>query len=271
MSNDEHASGAAATVTAAPESQQPPPQIFQTPEWETPINPPKRNLFARKPLATQTFIPPAFSSRSNSDDAIGKETLTKFPTHVSSFATGSVMGTPRPSLRARFDALFPPHKTYPFGLARRRFLLFVVLPALFLLLFVFPLALGLGLRNRHAGAQNLPLPTDTGGVFSGDLTFYNPALGACGWESTDNDPICAVSHLVWDQLQVGSNPNTNVLCGKKIRVQRNVEGVGSRTIDVTVVDRCVGCQATDIDLSPAMFNQLANPDQGRVVGKWAWL
>jgi hypothetical protein len=40
-------------------------------------------------------------------------------------------------------------------------------------------------------------------------------------------------------------------------------------VDVEVVDRCVGCQATDLDLSLKMFTSLADESLGRVVGSWA--
>ena len=33
----------------------------------------------------------------------------------------------------------------------------------------------------------------------------------------------------------------------------------------------VGCKATDLDVSPGAFKQLANPDLGRVEMTWAWL
>jgi hypothetical protein len=45
----------------------------------------------------------------------------------------------------------------------------------------------------------------------------------------------------------------------------------TRSVDVKVVDRCTGCKATDIDLSPGMFLKLAAEEEGRVVGTWAWL
>ena len=32
-----------------------------------------------------------------------------------------------------------------------------------------------------------------------------------------------------------------------------------------------GCQPTDIDVSPAMFVKMADPDLGRVKVTWAWL
>jgi hypothetical protein len=82
----------------------------------------------------------------------------------------------------------------------------------------------------------------------------------------------AVSHLVFDAVQKGSNPNQNPLCGKKIRASRYNEKAGSqRSVDLTVTDRCVGCKATDIDVTTSVFDQLADRDAGRVVTTWAWL
>jgi expansin (peptidoglycan-binding protein) len=117
---------------------------------------------------------------------------------------------------------------------------------------------------RHT--QNLPLPTSNGGPYTGDLTYYEPGLGACGITSASSDSICAVSHLVFDAAQKGSNPNSNPLCGLKLRLRRD-----GKSVDVTVVDRCVGCKATDIDTTTSVFSQLAGIVQGRVPVDWAWL
>lgn len=118
--------------------------------------------------------------------------------------------------------------------------------------------------------------------------------------------ICAVSHVIFDAASTGSNPNANPLCGRRIRVRR-----GKRSVDVRVVDRCtsffisffhppnykllsscdpgigvavghgvcandmygigVGCKETDLDVSRAVFGDLAELDLGRVVVEWAWL
>jgi expansin (peptidoglycan-binding protein) len=84
--------------------------------------------------------------------------------------------------------------------------------------------------------------------------------------------ICAVSHLVYDAASTSGNPNENPLCGKKLRIERVDERDGRKhSIDVTVVDRCVGCKANDIDLSPSAFDKLADEALGRVKGSWAWL
>lgn len=57
-----------------------------------------------------------------------------------------------------------------------------------------------------------------------------------------------------------------------LRITRYNEAKGSNSsVDVKVVDRCTGCEPTDIDLSLDMFTSLADEGQGRVVGSWAWL
>lgn len=119
--------------------------------------------------------------------------------------------------------------------------------------------------------QNLPLPTNRE-THTGDLTYYSPGMGACGIVNSESDKIVAISHLVFDAAQVGSNPNSNPLCRKKIRVSRFNEQAGAqRSVDLTVTDRCVGCKATDIDTTTPVFDSLADHDKGRVVTNWAWL
>lgn len=168
----------------------------------------------------------------------------------------------------RFDRVLPPHKRY-LGRSRRTFL--IVLIVAFLCLLALIIGLAVGLTKKSSGPKNLPLP-DGAETYTGDLTYYNPALGSCGITSTDNDPIVAVSHYTYDAMQKGSDPNQNPLCGRKIRAQRVNEKTGKQvSIDLTVVDRCTGCQPTDIDVSPAMFSKMADPDLGRVLVTWAWL
>ncbi|KAK5952632.1 hypothetical protein OHC33_006224 [Knufia fluminis] len=114
--------------------------------------------------------------------------------------------------------------------------------------------------------SNLLLPRDHGGPYSGVLTYYDPALGACGMTNNAGDAIAAVSHVIFDAVKVGTNPNANPLCGKKIRATK-----GGKSIDLTVVDRCTGCQPKDIDVTRSVFKDLANIDEGRVPVEWSWL
>jgi hypothetical protein len=116
----------------------------------------------------------------------------------------------------------------------------------------------------------LPLPSNTA-TFTGDLTYYTPALGACGVDSKETELVCAVSRIIYDAASVSSNPNENPLCGKMLRIQRTDASGTTRSIDVKVVDRCEACKAQDVDLSPTGFNLLADEALGRVTGSWAWL
>ncbi|KAF2475889.1 uncharacterized protein BDR25DRAFT_278636 [Lindgomyces ingoldianus] len=165
----------------------------------------------------------------------------------------------------RFDRILPPHKKY-FRRSRRTFLITIIVIFLLLLGLVIGLAVKLKKKSR---TRNLPLPNGAQ-TYTGDLTYYDPGLGACGIPSTANDPILAISHYTFDAVQKGTDPNQNPLCGRKIRAQRVNDGK-TVSIDLTVVDRCTGCEPTDIDVSPAMFKKLADPDLGRVPVTWAWL
>lgn len=90
----------------------------------------------------------------------------------------------------------------------------------------------------HLRTRFIPLPNGAE-TYTGDLTYYNPGLGACGIESGDNDAVVAVSHYTFDAAQKGSDPNQNPLCNRKIRATRVDERTGkSVSIDVTVIDRC---------------------------------
>lgn len=42
-------------------------------------------------------------------------------------------------------------------------------------------------------------------------------------------------------------------------------------MDLTVVDRCTGCGAEDLDTSLGAFELLAQESEGRVDVRWAWL
>ncbi|EAW17746.1 RlpA-like double-psi beta-barrel domain-containing protein [Aspergillus fischeri NRRL 181] len=150
-----------------------------------------------------------------------------------------------------------------FSRKKRMVITAIAVAVVCLLALVIGLAVGL---TRGKGHSNLPLPTSHGGPYSGDLTYYNPGLGSCGITSTDSDMICAVSHVLFDAASTGSNPNANPLCGLKLRLHR-----GESSADVKIVDRCVGCKAKDLDVSPAVFQKLADMDLGRVTVEWSWL
>ena len=145
----------------------------------------------------------------------------------------------------------------------RRTLLIIAAAALALLALIIGLAVGL---THRSSTQNLPLPSANGGPYTGDLTYYAPALGACGITSQNGDNIVAVSHIIFDAVSVGSNPNLDPLCGKMIRVRKD-----GKSLDLKVVDRCVGCAARDLDITEDTFAKLADVALGRVKVEWSWL
>ncbi|KAG7191668.1 uncharacterized protein KQ657_002939 [Scheffersomyces spartinae] len=106
----------------------------------------------------------------------------------------------------------------------------------------------------------------TGSIYSGQGTFYDTGLGACGWTSTDSDYIVAIDIKTYNAHNVDSNPNHNSLCGKMIRAFYQ-----GKSVDVKVVDACEGCKVNDLDFSPSAFQQLANESLGRIDITWEWL
>lgn len=249
------------------------------PAWETPVHSTKRSMFSRflrptrNTITSRPILPLKKVGGSHSNTVSNKET-NKPPADSSTVQVAqstpvSYFSAFRTSFREHFNRLLPPQRSY-FGRSRRFFLLFVLLPIF--LLFILILALGLGLGLRRHSSENLPLPGS--GVQAGDLTYYTPALGACGTSNDESDMVVAIAHKLFDAAgEDGGNPNNNPLCGRKIRVERDfVEtGAGRRSVDVKVVDRCTGCEPTDLDLSPEAFKKLALESQGRVEGQWAWL
>ncbi|MER8069686.1 RlpA-like double-psi beta-barrel domain-containing protein [Streptomyces sp. NPDC094034] len=98
---------------------------------------------------------------------------------------------------------------------------------------------------------------------NGQATWYNTGLGACGWVNDDSQLVVAVSAALYGNYP---NPNNSPVCGKQLRVNGPL---GSVT--VTVVDRCSGCATNDVDLSPAAFRQVGDPNAGRINISWDWV
>lgn len=238
----------ATTIMDIPESSHPSEELLSTDNiaqtqqsWQSPFTVPKR-----KPVPTA----PATIGESSPTNGVPIQ-AEKAP------AVESILE----SRWARMSAKLP----FANNKLKQRIFLGLILAVLIVVLVV-SLAVGLTVGRKGSSNNNLPLPTSNGGPFDGDLTYYEPALGACGLYNTASDSICAVSHIIYDAVSKGSNPNANPLCGLKLRLRR--AGV---SVDVTVVDRCVGCAATDIDTTTNVFSQLASIDEGRVLVEWAWL
>ncbi|KAL8809090.1 MAG: hypothetical protein Q9200_003726 [Gallowayella weberi] len=97
-------------------------------------------------------------------------------------------------------------------------------------------------------------------AYTGDLTYYDPGLGSCGIQSGPNDHIVALSREI---MQNGANPNANPKCGSMIGIWNPHTKTKH---EAKIVDTCVGCKTFDIDVSPALFKQIAPSGDGRVHG-----
>ena len=221
----------------------------------TPIGDEKSSHIKRKPVAApaQAYIP-------------SKETSVDIKGITERHDTATTINTlpPRPYSRSHKRApRFISDVSTKWSLLSKRTKIFILAGLSIVLIMIIGLSAGLSRGSRTA---NLPLPTNHGGPYAGDLTYYDPALGSCGFTNSGSDAICAVSHILYDAVSVGSNPNANPLCGKKIRIRRD-----GKSMDLTVVDRCTGCKPTDIDTTRSVFGDMANIDQGRVDVEWSWL
>ncbi|KAG9301194.1 hypothetical protein G9A89_012577 [Geosiphon pyriformis] len=113
-----------------------------------------------------------------------------------------------------------------------------------------------------------PVASSTGGSGSrsGEGTYYNPGLGACGQTDGDNDAVVAMAAPDFDPSTPNGNPNKNSLCGKQIRIYH--EG---KSATATIQDRCPECKSGDVDMAPVVFNQLADPSKGRISITWSYI
>ncbi|KAI0201982.1 RlpA-like double-psi beta-barrel-protein domain-containing protein-containing protein [Astrocystis sublimbata] len=106
-----------------------------------------------------------------------------------------------------------------------------------------------------------PFPNATTAVaargqgYTGDLTFYQPGLGACGETSTDSEAVVALSP---------SEYNGN--CGKTIAIHKD-----GKTAKAKVVDKCPGCASGAIDVSSTVFSSLVDPSVGRTTVSWSFV
>ncbi|KAL8779533.1 MAG: hypothetical protein Q9213_006902 [Squamulea squamosa] len=126
-----------------------------------------------------------------------------------------------------------------------------------------PVAAAKHLENAHAGFGSTEKCGQVGMPCSGDITFYDTGLGACG--TTDdglNDNVFALAHGM-----MGAQSNGNPFCGRKAEVS-----LDGKTVVGRLVDKCGGCEGQSIDLSHKMFQALANEDRGRISGvKWHFI
>ncbi|KIK58617.1 hypothetical protein GYMLUDRAFT_170897 [Collybiopsis luxurians FD-317 M1] len=106
-----------------------------------------------------------------------------------------------------------------------------------------------------------PVNLDKRITHTGKGTWFYPGLGNCGLENSSSDPIVAIPKSLYDQ-NGGSN------CGQWIHITNMNTG---QTAYARAEDSCPGCGSDDLDMSPAVFEQLASLDTGVVPISWNFL
>ncbi|KZT64926.1 hypothetical protein DAEQUDRAFT_747247 [Daedalea quercina L-15889] len=95
---------------------------------------------------------------------------------------------------------------------------------------------------------------------TGRGTWYEVGLGACGYENVDTDYIVAISQDIYAD---GGN------CNQYMRIENTANGVVAYG---QTRDKCMGCDATAIDLSPSLFEALgADLGDGVLTVSWHFM
>ncbi|KAI1382513.1 uncharacterized protein F4822DRAFT_435501 [Hypoxylon trugodes] len=128
------------------------------------------------------------------------------------------------------------------------------------------------------GSTNSPSTTTTsdgipyGEIFSGEITYYNAGLGACGYPDDGKDDttnIVAIPAQFWDNISTatsyGLNQPAHPLCDKTI----TITSLDGKATTATIRDRCGGCAGHAIDVTPHAFNELfGSLEGGRLDCTW---
>ncbi|KAI0185740.1 barwin-like endoglucanase [Xylaria flabelliformis] len=90
--------------------------------------------------------------------------------------------------------------------------------------------------------------------YTGDITYYQPGLGACGETNSDSDAVVAMSPSQY----IGN-------CGKSITITKD-----GKTAKAKVVDKCPACASGSIDVSSTVFQSLVDLSVGRTTVTWSF-
>ncbi|KAJ3579652.1 hypothetical protein NPX13_g912 [Xylaria arbuscula] len=105
---------------------------------------------------------------------------------------------------------------------------------------------------------------------SGDMTWYDPGLGACGWTNGGGDMIVAMSP---GDMKCGTHRKTLLPLGK-IPTNECIQIVNikykGKTANAKIVDKCPSCAAGSIDVSPTVFQIFEPLGTGRVHVDWEY-
>ncbi|KAK2745956.1 hypothetical protein FQN55_006028 [Onygenales sp. PD_40] len=100
-------------------------------------------------------------------------------------------------------------------------------------------------------------PCSSDSPCTGEFTFYDGGLGACGTQvdTYGEDAIALPFGLM------GTLSNTNPYCGQTVTITYK-----GKTVKAKVKDKCMGCYGNAIDMTRSLFYKFASEGDGRVAG-----
>ncbi|KAJ1653252.1 hypothetical protein IWQ61_006587 [Dispira simplex] len=109
-----------------------------------------------------------------------------------------------------------------------------------------------------------PLSTGNGKTYRGDITYFKAGMGACGVSFTDDELVAAI-HVTFFTNE--SNPNEDIICGKRIKIMSDEK----KSVIVTIRDKLPAGKEGDIDLTEEAFTRLYPKEVGRFVATWEFV
>jgi len=100
---------------------------------------------------------------------------------------------------------------------------------------------------------------------TGEVTHWDGGLSACGpVVDTNTQMRVSMPHLMMEAID---STWPSPYCGRSVTVLNPTTGI---TVQATVMDKCMGCEGSSIDLTAALFNAVAPKCDGRCGGFQWW-
>ncbi|KAL7420484.1 hypothetical protein Q5752_004434 [Cryptotrichosporon argae] len=95
---------------------------------------------------------------------------------------------------------------------------------------------------------------------TGQATYFEVGLGACGSYNVDTDMIVALNSAQYEANDGGN-------CGQYLEIENTSNG---KTAYAYVADECPSCAYGSLDMSPALFSELSGGDMDEGVFPISW-
>ncbi|GAP83057.1 putative allergen Asp F7 [Rosellinia necatrix] len=125
--------------------------------------------------------------------------------------------------------------------------------------------------SSYAGSDAFGTSSMDKAKYSGDITYYDLGLGACGYDDGGSTQhIVALSHVDWynrgSGTSLGINMPNHAWCDRTITIT-----AGGKSTTALVHDICPGCESGSIDVSESVFEALfGGLGAGRETASWSF-